>query len=335
MNDPLQFAIIGCGKIAPRHAREISRIGRLVAVCDIIPERADELASAHNAKAYYKLEELLADNPGIDIISVCTPNGLHAEHSILSLENDHHVLCEKPLCISVADGKKMIEHAAKAKKKLWVVKSARFNPIIEGLKKNIDSESLGKIYSFQLNCFWNRPKAYYENSWRGTSLDGGTLFTQFSHYIDAILWLFGEPGPVSGFRKNFSHQDCIESEDSGVVSVEMTNGIIGGINWSVNSFEKNMEISLSLLASGGSIRVSGEYLDRIEYQHVAGPPISFDAQTAPNDYGHYKGSMSHHDKVYQNLVKAVRNGDHSFTDATDGIKTVAFIEKIYSIIPLS
>jgi UDP-N-acetyl-2-amino-2-deoxyglucuronate dehydrogenase len=329
----LRFAIVGCGKIAPRHAEEMIKHGTVVAVCDIVPERADKLASKFSATPYYDITSLLSNQKSIDLVAICTPNGLHTAHSINCLEAGSHVLCEKPLSISVTDAHAMIAASKKANRKLFVVKSGRYNPALIQLKELVDKNDLGKVYSFQLNCFWNRPPAYYSGSWRGTELDGGTLFTQFSHYIDALLWIFGDVKNISGFRKNSDHKDSILSEDNGVLSLEMQNGILGGLNWSVNSYQKNMEISLSILAENASIRIAGEYLNKLEYECSDKARLSIPGGV-PNDYGSYKGSMSHHDKVYENLVKALENDGHPFTFAEDGLKTVELIERIYKSVPL-
>lgn len=337
MNPTLKFAILGCGKIAPRHAVEIIKHGELAAVCDTIKKNADDLAQSYHARAYYSVDDLLKKESELDVVAVCTPNGLHAEHAIKALQSGSHVLCEKPLCISAAEGLKMIDVSGKYKKKLFVVKSTRYNPALAALKNSLDEDQFGKVYSFQLNCFWNRPAAYYKDSWKGSlSLDGGTLFTQFSHYIDALLWLLGDIGSVSGTRKNFAHKGIIEFEDSGVVAVEMKNGTIGGINWSVNTFQKNMEVSLSLLAEKASIQIGGEYMNEIKYQLTVGGRLDIPATPGnANDYGFYKGSMSNHDKVYVNLIKALQDDNYPFTNAVDGLKTVEAIEKIYNSVSLS
>jgi predicted dehydrogenase len=220
-------------------------------------------------------------------------------------------------------------------RRIFVVKSTRYNPILIAIKEQFDTNSWGPIYSFQLNCFWNRPTAYYEGSWKGTMLDGGTLYTQFSHYIDALLWLFGEIKSTTGFRKNMAHGKYILSEDSGVAAVEFKNGVIGGINWSVNSYQKNMEVSLSILAEKASIRIGGLYFNKIDSKNTHDSVPAFELLNAANDYGFYKGSMSNHDKVYENLVKALNDPLHPFTNAEDGLRTVEAIEKIYSSIALN
>ena len=335
MNFPLRFAIIGCGKIAPRHADEAVKYGELVAVCDIIADRADDVAKRYNTQAFYSIDDLLKKIDRIDVVSICTPNGLHAEHSIKALQYGANVLCEKPLCIQSSDGIKMIETAEKNNKKLFVVKSTRYNPALVALKEMLVGNQLGKVYSFQLNCFWNRPPAYYENSWKGDAqLDGGTLYTQFSHYIDALLWLLGDVKSITGLRKNFAHQGTIDFEDTGVATLEMANGIVGGLNWSVNTFQKNMEVALSVIAEKGSLQIGGEYMNELSYQLVDGPGIQMPEPGHANDYGFYKGSMSNHDKIYANLVKAISHGDHPFASAKEGLQTVETIERIYKAVSL-
>ncbi len=336
MNSTLQFAIIGCGKIAQRHAAEIVKHGDLAGVCDIVKNKADMLGTQYNARPYYTIEDLLDHEKGLDIVSICTPNGLHALHTIKALKAGKHVLCEKPLCISSADAKTMNEAAIKAGKKLFVVKSTRYNPALVSLKKILDENRLGKLYSFQLNCFWNRPGEYYADSWRGSKdLDGGTLFTQFSHYIDALLWLLGDIREVSGFRKNLAHRDTIEFEDTGAVAIEMANGMTGGLNWSINTFQKNMEVSLTILAEKGSLRIGGEYMNQVEYQLSDQVIIDDPVPGNANDYGFYKGSMSNHGKIYENLIRALEDNSHPFANAEDGMKTVETIERIYKSVPLS
>ena len=335
MNSKPRFAIIGCGKISIRHATEAVKHGMLIAVCDIIKERANTLAKQFSAKAYYSIDDLLANEKEIDIVCICTPNGLHAPHSIQALEAGRNVLCEKPLCISSNDAGLMIKSSEKAGKKLFVVKSTRYNPNLIALKKMLAEKILGQLYSFQLNCFWNRPTAYYADVWRGKiATDGGTLYTQFSHYIDALLWLFGEVQSIKGFRKNLAHQPVIEFEDCGIVALEMNNGMIGGLNWSVNTFKKNMEVSLTIIAEKASIRIGGEYMNKIEYVSDELKLDNSDDDKA-NDYGFYKGSMSNHDKVYKNMVIALHDDSHPFAHAIDGLKTVETIERIYSCVSLS
>lgn len=327
-----QFALIGCGRIAPRHAEQMKQLGKLVAVCDIDKEKADAFAKTYGARSYYSLDELLLNEKNIDVVSVCTPNGFHAEHSIKSLQAGSHVLCEKPLCITSAAAWQLLETEKFSRRRLFVVKSTRYNPLLQQLKALIEQSSLGQVYSFQLNCFWNRPHEYY-SGWRGKNFpDGGSLYTQFSHYIDALLWLLGDIEEVKGFAGNKAHQHSIEFEDTGVVALKMKSGALGGLNWSVNTYKKNSEIALTIIAEKGTIALGGEYLNKVLYQQSEPSAFITDTKQDVNDYGFYKGSMSNHKEVYENLQVVLQNGAHPYTTAFEGLKTVEAIEKIYKAV---
>jgi UDP-N-acetyl-2-amino-2-deoxyglucuronate dehydrogenase len=323
------FAIIGCGRIGWRHAEQIIHVANVKAVCDIVPAKANKMAAMYTATSYYNLEDMLAAEPDLDVISVCTPNGLHSIHSVTSLLAGINVLCEKPLCLTVPEGEKMINAAKESGKKLFVVKQNRYNPPVIFLKKILIDNTLGKIYSFQINCFWNRPTEYYTD-WKGTKeLDGGTLFTQFSHFIDLLYWLLGDVKEVKKITKNLAHPS-IEFEDCGVVLLNMASGAIGSLNYTVNSFEKNMEGSFTVFAEKGTVKIGGQYLNELVYFNVEGmEEPDLPKGNAANGYGFYQGSMSNHDKVYENLITALDNDDHMFASAEDGLKTVEIIERIY------
>ena len=332
MSKTLKFAIVGCGRIAQRHAEHIHRLGKLVAVCDIDAEKAKALADKYKATAYGNIDELLRSSGEVDVVSVCSPNGLHAEHSIKALQAGVHVLCEKPMALSVQDCGDMITAAERANKRLFIVKQNRFNPPVAAVKQLIDEKRLGKIYSVQLSCFWNRNEAYYKNSWKGTrALDGGTLFTQFSHFIDLLYWMIGDVKEVSGFVGNMGHENIIEFEDNGVVSLKFYNGAIGTVNYTVNSHQKNMEGSLTIFGEKGTIKIGGQYLNELEYQDIEGYKIeNLPPGNPPNQYGQYQGSMSNHDKVYENLLEVLNGNGVIATNGFEGLKTVEIIDKIYS-----
>ena len=330
MEAKLKFAIIGCGRIAQRHAEHINKYGQLVAVCDIIQEKADELSIKYGSNSYKFFDELL-EKEIIDVVSVCSPNGLHAEHTIKSLNSGKHVLCEKPMAINVHDCGEMIKAAERNNKRLFIVKQNRFNPPVAAVKKAIDDGVFGKVYSVQLSCFWNRNTDYYENSWKGTkALDGGTLYTQFSHFIDLLYWMIGDIKIANAITANHGHKGIIEFEDSGVVSLEFYNGAIGTINYTVNSHERNMEGSLTIFAEKGTVKIGGQYLNELEYQNIK----NFEFKDLPmgnsaNNYGQYQGSMSNHDQVYNNLIDVLMNGAVISTNSYEGLKTVEIIDKIY------
>lgn len=327
----VKFAIVGCGRIAQRHAEHINNNGVLTAVCDIDFKKAEELASKYNAKAYQFIDDLLV-NEQVDVVAICSPNGLHADHSIKSLNAGFHVLCEKPMAINVNDCGEMIKAAEKNNKRLFAIKQNRYNPPVAAVKEAIDKGIFGKIHSIQLSCFWNRNPDYYLNSWKGTQeLDGGTLYTQFSHFVDLLYWMIGDVKKAYALTGNFAHKDIIEFEDTGVVALEFHNGALGTINYTVNSYNKNMEGSLTIFGEKGTVKIGGQYLNELEYQNIEG----FEFKDLPkgntaNNYGQYQGSMSNHDKVYENVVEVLTNNGIISTNSFEGLKTVEIIDKIYA-----
>lgn len=327
----IRFGIIGCGRIAQRHAEHIKSRGKLVAACDVDKDKADKMAADTGAKAYYSVEDLIKSGEQLDVVSICSPNGLHATHAISALNAGYHVLCEKPMGLSVYECGEMIKTAERMNKRLFAIKQNRFNPPVEAIKKVIDEGRLGKIYSVQLSCFWNRNPDYYKNSWKGTlKLDGGTLYTQFSHFIDLLYWLIGDVKQVKAMMGNYSHQGIIEFEDTGAVVLEFFNGAIGTINYTVNSYKKNMEGSLTIFGEKGTVKIGGQYLNELEYQEIEGYKIeNLPEGNKANNYGTYQGSMSNHDKVYDNLIEVLQNNGAISTSSFEGLKTVEIIEKIY------
>lgn len=328
----IRFALVGCGRIGERHAEHIHNQGVLAAVCDIDPSRAEKLGAQFKAPVYTSLSDLLKNSSAFDVVTICTPNGLHAEQTIESLKAGLHVICEKPMALSVQDCGEMIKAAENANRRLFIVKQNRFNPPVAAIKKAVDDGHLGKIHSVQLNCFWNRNEDYYKNSWKGTkALDGGSLYTQFSHFIDLLYWIVGDVRKVQAYIHNYAHQGIIEFEDTGVVNLEFYNGALGTIHFTINSFEKNMEGSLTLFCEKGTVKIGGQYLNELEYQHIKDYQIKdLPPGNPPNNYGKYQGSMSNHDKVYQNVIEVLSNQGVIATNGFEGLKTVEIIDRIYS-----
>lgn len=325
ISNELRFAIIGCGKISPRHAQQIIKVGKLVGVCDIIKERADNLALEYNTIAFYNINDLLKIEA--ELIVICTPNGLHANQTIQFLNAGFHVICEKPMALTTKDCSEMIKASEINNKKLFIVKQNRYNPPVIAVKKLLDEGKLGKINSIQVNCFWNRDAEYYKDSWKGTmKMDGGILFTQFSHFIDLMYWFMGDVAEAKNFSSNFQHQNIIEFADAGVAILKFSNNAIGTINYNINSFQKNMEGSITLFGEKGTVKIGGEYLNTLEYQSLENSDsIKVENGNSANSYGTYMGSMSNHDKVYKNVVE-VLNGESSITtNPFEAMKTVEII----------
>lgn len=329
----LGFAILGCGRAGERHAGHVGKFGRLVAACDINSEALSRITEQYGGNAFTDFDEMLAALQGnADVISICTPNGLHCEHTIKAFEAGFHVLCEKPMAITVHDCGEMIKAGERTNRRLFVVKQNRYNPPIEHLKGLIDSRTLGAIFSVHVNCYWNRNDQYYHNSWKGTRLyDGGLLYTQFSHFIDLLYWLVGDVRDVSAFINNYCHQHSIEFEDCGVAILRFYNGAIGSINFTINSYGRNMEGSLTLFCENGTVKIGGQYLNEIEYENVKGmDPAELRPGRPPNEYGEYQGSMSNHEDVYENVHRVLTSDGSIGTVGFEGLKTIEIIDKIYT-----
>lgn len=331
MNE-LAFGIVGCGRIAARHAQHAAKVGTLAATCDIIPERAETLAAEYGGHSYGSLEEMLASESELDVLAICSPNGLHSEQTVAALEAGLHVLCEKPMALTVDECREMIQAAEKANRQLMIVKQNRFNPPVAAVKRALDEGRLGRIFSVQLNCFWNRDAAYYQDSWKGTlDLDGGSLYTQFSHFVDLLYWMIGDVADVYAMTDNFAHEGIVEFEDTGVVALRFENGVLGTINFTTNAFAQNMEGSLAIFGERGTVKIGGQYLNELEYQRFDKYAITDLPPGNPaNSYGHYSGSMSNHGLVYENLADVLIRGGTIATSGQDGLKTVEIIEKIYA-----
>jgi predicted dehydrogenase len=329
----IKFALIGCGRIALRHAEIINETSELAAVCDIKKERADEFSKKFNATPYYDIQTLLQNESGIDVVSVCTPNSFHSEHTIAALNAGNSVLCEKPMAISTAECRNMMVAADLSGKDLFIVKQNRFNPPVAALKNVLLEGKLGKILNVELNCFWNRNDEYYKQSdWKGKKeIDGGTLFTQFSHFIDLLYWLIGDLSRLNAYGKNLMHNKIVEFEDTGVVIGEFVNGALCTINYTVNSHKQNMEGSITVFGEKGTVKIGGQYLNVLEYQNIEGFRIEgLPASRPANDYGFYQGSMSNHGKVYENVIDVLTKGGKIAANAFEGMKTVEIIERIYT-----
>jgi UDP-N-acetyl-2-amino-2-deoxyglucuronate dehydrogenase len=328
---PTRFLLAGCGTIGERHAKLAAEKGVLVAVCDIDEKKAKAFSATFDCYGYTSLKDMLK-NEEADALVVCTPNGLHAMHSMSGLKAKLHVLCEKPMAISSADCKRMIKVAATTKMHLLIVKQNRLNPPVAVVKNLLDKKKLGKVYSVQVNCFWNRPASYYQKSdWRGTKkLDGGVLFTQFSHFIDLLYWFFGEVKTVKGFTANLAHQQLIEVEDTGVFSFVTTSGIPGTLHYSTNTTNKNYEGSITILAEKATIKIGGPYLNTIEYQDpVLIDVVKLIAGNDANQYKGYQGSMNNHARVYDEFIQVIAGKQKKYVSGEEGMYSVKMIEQFY------
>jgi len=334
-NSKIKFAVIGQGHIGKRHAEMIRRNpdAELIAVCDVLPK--EQLGLEKITEHFYSSPEaLLNAHPEVDVVNICTPNGLHAAHALASLAAGKHIVCEKPMALSKADCENVIYKALQMHKSVFCVMQNRYSPPSEWIKQVVEDKIIGDIFMVQLNCYWNRDERYYKKaSWKGKQdLDGGTLFTQFSHFIDILYWLFGDITEIQAKFDDFTHKDLTDFEDSGFVNFRFVNGGMGCINYSTAIWDTNLESSMTIVGSKGSVKIGGQYMDKVEYCHIKDYKMPDLAPTAPaNDYGAYKGSANNHHYIIQNVIETLRGQTTITTNAMEGLKVVDIIERIYAL----
>lgn len=329
----IRFAVIGQGHIGKRHAEMIRRNSQaeLVAVCDILSK--EELGITDISETFYtSIDNLLAKEVDIDVVNICVPNGLHAEFALKALDSRKHVVIEKPMALSKWDAEQVLSRSLEVGCHVFCVMQNRYSPPSVWLKDVVESGILGSIYSVQLNCFWNRDERYYKaGNWHGDAqMDGGTLYTQFSHFVDIMYWLFGDITNIKGSFHDFNHQSLTAFEDSGTVLFDFIKGGAGCLNYSTAVWDKNLESSLTIVAQNGSIKVAGQYMNEVEYCHIKNyvmPELA--PSNPPNDYGAYKGSAQNHHYVIQNVIDKLCGNALIATNALDGLKVVDIIERIY------
>jgi len=202
------------------------------------------------------------------------------------------------------------------------------------LKELVDNEILGDIFMVKLDCYWNRDDRYYKKgNWHGDGkLDGGTLFTQFSHFIDIMYWLFGDVKNISGNFADFMHKDLTDFEDSGVVAFDFINGGMGCLNYSTAVWDTNLESSITIIGSKGTVKVAGQYMNEVTYCHIKDyimPDLA--ASNPPNDYGLYKGSAQNHHYVIENVIEKLSDKGTITTNLLEGLKVIDIIERIYNV----
>lgn len=330
----IKFAVIGCGHIGKRHAEMILRneFAELVALIDNKDKSLLNI-DQFDVPFFTSLDDFFLASIDVDVINIATPNGFHAEHSITCLKNKKHVVIEKPIALSTKDAEKLLSIALQFNCQVFAVMQNRFSPPSVWIKDVIDKGILGKINLVQLNCFWNRDDRYYtKDSWHGNLfLDGGTLFTQFSHFIDIMYWLFGDISNISKRLIDFNHSHLTEFEDTGIINFDFINGGIGSLNFSTSVWDSNLESSMIIIGENGSVKIGGQYMDIVEYCHIKDYIMPDLEPTNPgNDYGAYKGSAQNHNYVIENVVQTLNNNSTVSTNALEGMKVVEIIEKIYN-----
>ncbi|RZL09624.1 MAG: Gfo/Idh/MocA family oxidoreductase [Hymenobacter sp.] len=334
----VRFVICGVGHIGQRHAALVARHpkAQLVALIEARAELRPALAAEFPGVPFFRsLEEYLLHGPNADVLTVATPNGLHAQQALVGLHHGLHVVIEKPIALRAADAELVLATAQQMGKLVFGVMQNRYSPPAAWLKQVHAAGHLGQVFLVQLTCFWNRDARYYQpGGWRGTrALDGGPLFTQFSHFVDLLQWVFGDITNITARFQKFNHQAITEFEDSGLVTFDLVSGGSGTLSYSTAVWDRNLESSLTVVAERGALKIGGQYLDKVEYCHLRDYALPALPATNPaNDYGAYQGSAANHGYLLEEVVNAMQHAQAD-KQAQDGLKVVELIERIYALRP--
>lgn len=324
------IALIGCGRISGKHLESIALLKddlKLVAVCDTEESRAREAGAKYGIDWYSDYEKML-DRGDIEVVSVCTPSGMHPEHGIAAAKRGIHVIVEKPMAITLEAADELIQVCDRNKVHLFVVKQNRLNTTLQLLKRAVDKERFGRIYMVHSNVFWQRPQNYYDMAkWRGTwEFDGGSFMNQASHYVDAVQWLIGPVDHVMAETATMARR--IETEDTGSAILKFRNGVIGTINVTMLTYPKNFEGSITILGEKGTAKIGGiavNHIDKWEFEDYDDDDrlIEESNYNPPNVYG------LGHLPYYKNVIATLNGESAANTDGRSGRKSLELILAIY------
>lgn len=325
----LNFAIVGCGRVASRHADSIKNLknAKLLAVCDAKKDRADFFGRKYKTRVFYSFDTLLK-NKTIDIVNICTPSGLHSQMGIKAAKAGKHIIVEKPMALNLKDADSLINECKKNKAKLCVVLQNRYNPAMQDLKKLVDSGKLGKVNLTSVCVRWFRPQSYYEDDWHGRWLmDGGAVMNQSIHHLDALIWLLGMPKSVFAYTGTLAHK--IEVEDTGVAIFKYNNGSLAVFEGSTITYPENLEGSIALFGENGSVKVGGTALNRKIFWKIKGELdkekeiLAKETGEPPSVYGFS------HKEVIKDMIEAVLKNREPKTNGYEGRKSLELALAIY------
>ena len=334
----LKFVLVGCGRIAKRHAELLSNNkvhnACLAAVCDIDKNKAEVFGKSFKVPFYTDFNTMMK-NENIDVVSVLTPSGLHAKHVIELSKYKKHIVVEKPMALTLKDADQMISACDREGIKLFVVKQNRYNYPVQKLKEALDDGRFGKIVMGTVRVRWCRDQEYYDqDKWRGTwAMDGGVFSNQASHHIDLLEWMLGEPESV--FAKSRTALVNIEAEDTGVAIIKFSSGALGIIEATTATRPKDLEGSISILGEKGTVEIGGfavnemkvwNFVDQRDTDKVV---LDKYRENPPDVYG-----FGH--RVYlEHVVDSIINNKPALVDGLEGRKSLALINAIYESIETS
>jgi len=328
----LRFAIVGCGRISKKHSELLGgnqiENAELVAVCDTNKEKAIALSLRFSIPYYTDMDRMMQCEE-IDIVSVLTESGSHAENVIKLSKYKKHIIVEKPMALTLRDADEMIKACSENNCKLFVVNQNRFNLPVRKLKEAMNNGRFGKLVLGTVRVRWSRNQEYYDQAaWRGKwASDGGVLANQASHHVDLIQWLMG---PVeSVFAKSTTALVNIEAEDTAVVVVKFENGALGIIEATTATRPVDLEGSVSILGETGTVEIGGFAVNEIKHWNFTHPipedeTVKKDyCENPPNVYGYG------HKAYYHDVVYSIMNNTKSLIDGFEGRKSLELISAIY------
>ena len=329
LTGPVRIALVGCGRISRNHFEALRKVQglTLTAVCDVVEARAREAGKEQGVPAYESYEEMLAAAP-CDVVTICTPSGLHPAHGIAAAQAGKHVITEKPMAISLPAADELIAACDASRVQLFVVKQNRLNAPIRLLRRAMDKGRFGRIYLVNSTVRWTRPQEYYDQaSWRGTwALDGGAIMNQASHYVDLVQWLIGPVQSVMAKTATLARR--IEAEDTGVALLRFESGALGVIEVTVLTYPRNLEGSITVLGEKGSVKIGGTAVNRVEHWQFADYDdddklIESASTNPPSVYGFG------HEAYYHNVLASLRGEAAAGTDGREGRKSLELILGLY------
>lgn len=314
--------LVGCGKISVRHIDAIKKIPnyRIVSICDNQTRNLDNINLGNNVKKFTYFKDMTS-NVDLDVVSICTPNGLHAENTIFAADRGINVICEKPIALDINSAKKMLETCLKNKVNLMIILPFRKYRLINLIKEKIKLGAFGKIHLINLNIFWSRPQSYYDEAlWRGTiNLDGGILLNQVIHYIDLLYHLFDKPLSVHSFNKKYRN---IETDDSSVINFKWAKDIIGSVNATMLTYPKNLEDSLTIIGEKGTVKIKSLSKGIIEnwlFESID------DDMTKIKNYDFSDDTLNGHKLLYEEFSKELVNKNYSYKTARESITVLDMV----------
>ena len=326
----IRIGLLGCGRISQFHLNALkdhADLYDIVAVADLLEDRAQKMAQQYHAVAYSSLEAMLGDE-NLDLVVLCTPSGLHPAQAKLCAEAGVACLSEKPFGCFYDEALNVVEFFEQKKVPLFIVHQNRYNPTIQKVRQWFDEGRLGKIYLIQANVFWQRPQSYYDaEQWRGKrSLDGGAFMNQASHYVDLVQWFGGDVESVKAEIATLDRK--IECEDTGAAVIRFKSNTIGVLAVTMLTYPENQEGSLTLLAENATIKIGGKALNKLEVCKGKDSAIFLDAETNyepttiyGNGHGEYYRKLSHYFKENPYHPEAVHG--------REGLKSLKLLSEIY------